>query len=120
MQRAKAVGVKMITELKIGDYIEKSELETEQKYNDVVEVFGQWGAFFNGSAVSEYCHLEDGHLVTIDIEYINSHMQSLKGWDNAINKTLSTNDLSHLRRKQRAQAGQTIVVLADYFEIGIA
>lgn len=29
----------MVTELKIGDYIEKSELDTEQKYNDVVEVF---------------------------------------------------------------------------------
>ena len=63
---------------------------------------------------------EDGHLLTIDIEYINSHMQSLKGWDNAINKTLSANDLSHLRRKQRAQAGQTIGELADDFEIGIA
>ena len=33
----------MITELKIGDYIEKSELDTKQKYNDVVEVFRQWG-----------------------------------------------------------------------------
>jgi hypothetical protein len=33
----------MITEIKVGDYIEKSELDTEQKYNDVVEVFGQWG-----------------------------------------------------------------------------
>lgn len=33
----------MITELKVGDYIEKSELDAEQKYNDVVEVFKQWG-----------------------------------------------------------------------------
>lgn len=33
----------MITEIKVGDYIEKSELDTEQKYNDVVEVFEQWG-----------------------------------------------------------------------------
>ncbi len=33
----------MIDEIKIGDYIEKSELDTEQKYNDVVEVFEQWG-----------------------------------------------------------------------------
>jgi len=49
----------MITELKIGDYIEKSELDTEQKYNDVVGVFGQWGAFFSESAVSEYRHLTD-------------------------------------------------------------
>ena len=33
----------MITEIKVGDYIEKSELDTEQKYNDVVEVFEQCG-----------------------------------------------------------------------------
>ena len=30
---------KMITEIKVGDYIEKGELDTEQKYNDVVAVF---------------------------------------------------------------------------------
>ena len=33
----------MITEIKVGDYIEKSELDTEQKYDDVVAVFEQWG-----------------------------------------------------------------------------
>lgn len=32
-----------LNEIRIGDYIEKSELDTEQKYNDVVEVFGVFG-----------------------------------------------------------------------------
>jgi hypothetical protein len=32
-----------LNEIRIGDYIEKSELDTEQKYNDVVEVFGLFG-----------------------------------------------------------------------------
>lgn len=62
----------MVTELKIGDYIEKSELDTEQKYNDVVEVFEQWGfprlddAPFsspNGSPYEYLCADSDGDLV---------------------------------------------------------
>lgn len=32
-----------LNEIRIGDYIEASELDTEQKYNDVVEVFGLFG-----------------------------------------------------------------------------
>lgn len=32
-----------LNEIRIGDYIEKSELDTEQKYNDVVEVFELFG-----------------------------------------------------------------------------
>jgi hypothetical protein len=32
-----------LNEIRIGDYIEKSELDTEQKYNDVVDVFGLFG-----------------------------------------------------------------------------
>lgn len=43
-----------LNEIRIGDYIEKSELDTEQKYNDVVEVFGLFGALFDESAVKEY------------------------------------------------------------------
>lgn len=46
----------MITELKVGDYIEKSELDTEQKYNDVVEVFKQRG--FNWGENAKSTHSE--------------------------------------------------------------
>ena len=43
--------------IKQGDYIEASELDTEQKYNDAVEVFGLFG--FN-SNVSYEKHIEYG------------------------------------------------------------
>lgn len=46
-----------LNEPRIGDYIEKSELDTEQKYNDVVEVFGLFGFYFKVGAVSDYCEL---------------------------------------------------------------
>lgn len=42
-----------LNEIKVGDYLHKSELDTEQKYNDVVEVFGLFG--FNGfMTVTDY------------------------------------------------------------------
>ena len=44
--------------IKKGDYIEASELDTEQKYNDAVEVFGLFGFEFNAAATSEYCRIE--------------------------------------------------------------
>lgn len=44
----------MINGIMAGDYIEKSELNTEQKYNDVVEVFKQWG-FTGYKTVNDYC-----------------------------------------------------------------
>lgn len=46
----------MITDLKVGDYIEKSELDTEQKYNDVVGVFEQWGFSRDGEHSLSYCN----------------------------------------------------------------
>ena len=45
---------KMITEIKVGDYIEKGELDTEQKYNDVVAVFEQWGFTFHQVSSDSY------------------------------------------------------------------
>ena len=48
-----------ITELKAGDYIEKSELDTEQKYNDVVEVFESFGFPRNGEYALTYRELTD-------------------------------------------------------------
>ncbi|AGR46570.1 hypothetical protein TW1_054 [Pseudoalteromonas phage TW1] len=51
----------MITEIKVGDYIEKSELDTEQKYNDVVEVFKQWGFKWGEDAVKGYGKFKSNH-----------------------------------------------------------
>lgn len=48
----------MITELKVGDYIEKSELDTEQKYNDVVEVFCQLRPELDVSQLTYIDHME--------------------------------------------------------------
>lgn len=44
--------------IKQGDYIEASELDTEQKYNDAVEVFGLFGFEFNSFATSEYFRMD--------------------------------------------------------------
>ena len=55
----------MITEIKVGDYIEKSELDTEQKYNDVVEVFEQWGFEWGDGATENYRYLNDYDCLVI-------------------------------------------------------
>ena len=62
---------KMITEIKVGDYIEKSELDTEQKYNDVVEVFESFGidcldykSFKDESPSLSLFVISDGYLDT--------------------------------------------------------
>lgn len=41
-----------LNEIKVGDYLPKSELDTEQKYNDVVEVFGLFGFETNKDTLS--------------------------------------------------------------------
>ena len=60
----------MINELKVGDYIEKSELDTEQKYNNVVEVFKQWGFEWGDGACGIFSNIKQEkpirHLVNCD------------------------------------------------------
>jgi len=53
-----------LNEPRIGDYLPKSELDTEQKYNDAVEVFGLFGFNFCGSAISEYNNLNKNDFIT--------------------------------------------------------
>ena len=48
-----------LNEPRQGDYIPKSELDTERKYSDAVEVFGLSGFEFGGSAINEYHELEN-------------------------------------------------------------
>lgn len=52
-----------LNEIRIGDYIEKSELDTEQKYNDVAEVFGLFGFLFGENAIYGYSNLSDDRQV---------------------------------------------------------
>jgi len=49
--------------IKQGDYIEASELDTEQKYNDVVEVFKLCGADFGFDSCFEYSDLDDDNIL---------------------------------------------------------
>lgn len=56
----------MIKEIKVGDYIEKSELDTEQKYNDVVEVFEQWGFTFHQVSNDRYSNFDGDCLLYVN------------------------------------------------------
>lgn len=47
-----------LNEITIGDFIPASELDTEQKYNDVVEVFGLFG--FHNNSLTGYKGLSSG------------------------------------------------------------
>jgi hypothetical protein len=56
-----------LNEIRIGDYIEKSELDTEQKYNDVVEVFGLFGFEFEykQNEYTSYEYIFNGDQVSL-------------------------------------------------------
>lgn len=43
-----------LNEIRTGDYIEASELDTEQKYNDAVEVFGLFGHLKSSGLIYDY------------------------------------------------------------------
>ncbi len=58
--------------------------------------------------------------VVVNLEYIHSHMQSLKGFDKALNVLMVDGIALPLKDLQRKQAMLTIGELADDFEIGIA
>ena len=59
-----AFGDFQLNEIRQGDYIEASELDTEQKYNDAVEVFELFWVGFSPCSVSAYSNLgNDGSLV---------------------------------------------------------
>ena len=49
-----------LNEIKVGDYLPKSELDTEKKYNDVVEVFGLFG--ITCDSLSKYKGIESGEF----------------------------------------------------------
>jgi len=54
-----------LNEIRIGDYIEKSELDTEQKYNDVVDVFELFGFKIADGAESCFIDLDTYGNLTI-------------------------------------------------------
>lgn len=70
-----------------------------------------------GTHVIQY-KCDSGFKVTIDLEYIHSHMQSLNGFDLALHDFMINGSEKLLRGIERKQAVLTIGELADDFEIG--
>ena len=66
-----------LNEIRIGDYIEKAELGTEQKYNDVVEVFKLFG--FEPTRYCKYSNFNDKSSDVIFLGCSNAN----GGWFNA-------------------------------------
>ena len=58
-----------LNNIKQGDYIEALELNTEQKYNDAVDVFGLFGWSFPARAVSDYEELKGGDALLCSVDF---------------------------------------------------
>lgn len=84
----------MITEIKVGDYIEKSELDTEQKYNDVVEVFEQWG-FTGYMTANDYVQTMNDAFQLI---FIKDNRFMLCSHAAEIQRKLTYNDIMSLKK----------------------
>lgn len=52
-----------LNEMREGDYIKASELDTEQKYNDAVEAFGLFGAKWGLESCTEFSDLDEGDIL---------------------------------------------------------
>lgn len=57
-------------------------------------------------------------MAVINREYLQSHMQSLSGFDDALYTALMVGDISELESLERDQAMLTIGELAEDWEIG--
>lgn len=85
----------MITEIKVGDYIEQNELDTEQKYNDVVAVFKSFGvnrfddASFSDSIVRVWDYLA--------VDYERELIETCSFYANQPRK-LTYNDIMSLKK----------------------
>ena len=85
-------------------------------------VAGAIDKVLGGTHEVRYKYESGGYLVNavIDREYLQSHMQSLSGFDDALYTALIAGDISELESLERDQAMITIGELADDFEIGVA
>ena len=91
----------MITELKVGDYIEKSELDTEQKYNDVVEVLIGLGFKANKSALNYSEHVDEFKCTHffIDCDHEIDSLPFGEGFNiYCIGKKLTYSDIMNLKK----------------------
>ena len=54
---------KQITEIRAGDYIHKDELDTEEKFNDVVRVFKQFGCRWGKNACKDFKEMGSDNIL---------------------------------------------------------
>lgn len=62
-----------LNEIRQGDYIEASEIDTEQKYNDAVEVFWLFGFSFSKNATSSFYEFKNnvGGMVDHNLNFLS-------------------------------------------------
>ena len=100
-------------------------LEEAKEYCDKYKVernawvAGAMDKLFDRTHIIQYRD-KDNYLVTIDMKYIHSHMQSLKGFDDAFHKFMNSKNSTALSVLEVKQLCETIDELAGDFEIGIA
>lgn len=100
----------------VKEYCDKHNVERNEWVGGAIdEVIG-------GNHYIHYKYKSSGHLVNavINREYLQSHMQSLSGFDDALYAALIYGDINGLKDLEKKQAILTIGELADDFEIGIA
>lgn len=86
----------MITEIKVGDYIEKSELDTEQKYNDAVEVFGLFGCSIHERDYKVINGCNAVFVVDSDYEFIGTNE-----YDRDLKRKLTYNQVMAIGKLKR-------------------
>lgn len=98
----------------VKEYCEKHNVERNEW------VAGAVGKVVAGTHEIRYSYKSSGYMVTsiVDRAYLQSHMQSLTGFDDALCTVLTVGDISELEALERDQAMLTIGELADDFEIG--
>lgn len=115
----KLTGVSNMEIIKIKDakeYCDKHNVERNEW------VAGAIDKVLAGTHYIHHKYKSSGRLLNavVNREYLQSHMQSLSGFDDALYTALTVGDISELESLERDQAMLTIGELADDWEIGIA
>ena len=97
-----------LNEVREGDYIESSELETEQKYNDAAAVFGLFGFEFNRNAVSRYSLVAGGALACFDNGLWQFGSAFMDG-----KRKITYPQLMAIGKLKRAMIGREMAVMVD-------
>lgn len=80
-----------LNEIRQGDYLEASELDTEQKYNDALEVFELFGAKWGLESCTEFSDLDEDNILI---------------WSSTLNQGASW----HVQRKRKITYSQLMAI----------